>query len=77
MLNAIAYEKADKQPENVAKRGGIRIKEKNRGRFTAFAKSKGMSVQEAARHVLANRDRYSPALIRRANFARNAARWNR
>jgi uncharacterized membrane protein (UPF0127 family) len=77
MLNAIAYEGDDKQPENVAKRGGIRIKERNRGKFTAFAKSKGMSVQEAARHVLANKDRYSTALIRRANFARNAARWNR
>lgn len=51
--------------------GKIRIKKKNRGKFTAAAKKAGMGVQEYARHVLANKERYSPALVKRANFARN------
>jgi len=55
--------------------GKINIKEKNKGKFSAWAKAHGMSVQQAARHVLANRKKYSPTLIKRANFARNAAKW--
>jgi len=53
----------------------IHIKPQNRGKFTAAAKRAGMSVQEFARHVLANPDKYSPLMRRRANFARNAAKW--
>jgi hypothetical protein len=56
---------------------GIHIKEGNEGKFGAFARSVGMSVQEAARHVLANKDRYSGARVKQANFARNAAKWNK
>lgn len=55
--------------------GAIHIKKKNRGKFTASAKRAGMGVQEYARHVLANKDRYSSTLVKRANFARNAAGW--
>lgn len=55
--------------------GGIHIKKKNRGKFTESAKRAGMGVQEYARHVLAHKDRYSPTLVKRANFARNAAGW--
>lgn len=55
--------------------GGIHIKPENKGKFTAFAKRKGMGVQEAASHVLANKDRYSPTVVKRANFARNASKW--
>lgn len=55
--------------------GGIHIKKKNRGKFTEAAKRAGMGVQEYARHVLANKDRYSPTLVKRANFARNVAGW--
>lgn len=55
--------------------GGIHIKKKNRGKFTASAKRAGMGVQEYARHVLANKERYSPTLVKRANFARNASKW--
>ena len=54
-----------------AEGGGIHIKKKNRGKFTAAAKRAGMGVQEYARHVLANKDRYSSTLVKRANFARN------
>ena len=54
------------------KGGGIHINPKNKGKFTASAKRAGMSVQEFARHVLANKDKYSTTQVRRANFARNA-----
>ena len=55
--------------------GAIHIEKKNRGKFTASAKRAGMGVQEFARHVLANKDKYSPTLVKRANFARNASKW--
>ena len=55
--------------------GKIKIKPENKGKFTAWAKSHGMSVQEAARHVLRNKEKYSSTLIKRANFARNASKW--
>lgn len=58
-----------------AEGGPINIKKKNRGKFTASAKRVGMGVQEFARHVLANKDDYSSTLVKRANFARNAAGW--
>lgn len=53
----------------------IKIKDANKGKFTDWARSRGMTVQQAARHVLANRNKYSATLIKRANFARNAAKW--
>lgn len=53
----------------------ISINPENEGTFTAFAKRLGMSVQEAAQHVLANRDQYTPARVKQANFARNASKW--
>ena len=63
---------------NYAAEGGpIHIKEKNRGKFTASAKRAGMGVQEFARHVLANKEDYSPLMRKRANFAKNASSWKR
>ena len=53
----------------------IHIKEKNRGKFTEQAKRAGMSVQEYAAKILANKEKYSPTLIKRANFARNANKF--
>ena len=58
------------------KEGGIMIKKENRGKFTESANRANMGVQEYARHILANKEDYSPILIKRANFARNAAKWN-
>lgn len=58
-----------------AKGGKIHIKEKNKGKFGAAAKKAGMSTQAYARKILANKDKYSPTLVKRANFARNAAKW--
>lgn len=53
---------------------GIHIKKKNRGKFTASAKKAGQSVQEHARSVL-NNPNATPLQKKRANFARNAAKW--
>lgn len=55
--------------------GPINIKKKNRGKFTESANRAGMGVQEYARHILANKDKYSSTLVKRANFARNTAGW--
>ena len=58
-----------------SKGGSIRIKPSKRGTFTAAAKKHGKSVQAFASQVLANKENYSPAMVKKANFARNAARW--
>ena len=58
------------------KAGTIHIKPENKGKFTAFAKSKGMSVQKAASFVLAHKGKFSATLVKRANFAKNAAKWH-
>ena len=56
--------------------GGIHIDPSNRGTFTSAAKRHGMGVQEFASRVLSNKDDYSTAMVRKANFARNAAKWH-
>ncbi len=55
--------------------GNIKIKPSKKGTFTAAAKKHNMGVQEFASHVLNNRENYSSAMIKKANFARNAAGW--
>ena len=55
--------------------GGIHIKKSHRGLFTKEAKEHGMGVQEFTSHVLANKDKYSPEVVKRANFARNASKF--
>lgn len=52
----------------------IHIKKENRGKFTASAKAAGQSVQEHAKSVL-NNPKATPLQKKRANFARNAAKW--
>ena len=59
-------------PIDMAK-SGIEIKPENKGKFTAWAKSRGMSVKEAANKVMANPKRYPPSVVKMANFAKNAA----
>ena len=59
-----------------AKGGKIHIKPSKRGTFTAAAKRHGKSVQSFATQVLANKENYSPAMVKKANFARNAAKWH-
>lgn len=55
---------------------GIHIKKKNRGKFTESANKAGQSVQEHAKSVL-NNPNATPLQKKRANFARNAAKWNK
>jgi len=54
----------------------IHIKEKNKGKFTAYAKAHGKSVQQMASTILANKDKYSPTIVKRANFARNSKKFH-
>lgn len=56
--------------------GNIHIKPSKRGTFTAAAKKHGKSVQSFASQVLANKENYSPAMVKKANFARNAPKWH-
>ena len=63
-------------PEEYKAGGKIHIKESKRGTFTAAAKRRGMSVQEFAAKVLANKGNYSSAMVKKANFARNASKWH-
>jgi len=58
------------------KEGGIYIKPSKRGTFTAAATKHGMGIQEFASRVLRNKEDYSPSLVKKANFARNASKWH-
>lgn len=53
----------------------IHIKKENRGKFSKSAKAAGQSVQEHAKSVL-NDPNATPLQKKRANFARNAAKWH-
>jgi hypothetical protein len=55
----------------------IKIKKSKEGTFTAAAKKRGMSVSHFASVVLANKGRYSSAMVKKANFARNAKKWKK
>lgn len=55
----------------------IHIKKSKRGTFTKAAKAHGMSVQGFANKVLKNPSKYSSAMRKKANFAHNAAKWNK
>lgn len=68
-----------KRPATKKKTGspsGIHIKPSKKGSFTRMAKKAGKSVQAEASAVLANPDA-SPAAKKKANFARNAAKWKK
>ena len=59
-----------------SKKTPIKIKASTKGSFTAAAKKSGMSVQAKARSVLADKNA-SPAMKKKANFAKNAAGWKK
>lgn len=55
----------------------IHIKKSKRGTFTEAADRAGMGVQAYANKVLsAPKGKYSSAMRKKANFARNASKWN-
>ena len=69
---ALESQRYQNMQANIAAEGGrIYIKPSKRGTFTAAAKKRGMGVQEFARKVLANKENYSPAMVKKANFAKN------
>ena len=49
--------------------GGIHIDPSKKGTFTAAASKRGMGVQEFASKVLSNKEDYSSAMVKKANFA--------
>ena len=51
--------------------GNIHIKDSKKGTFTAAASRHNMGVQEFASKVPAHKDNYSPAMVKKANFARD------
>lgn len=57
------------------KKSPIKIKPSREGTYTARAKAQGHTVQEQARIDLAPGSKASPAVKRKANFARNASKW--
>ena len=60
----------------MAGKSGIKIKASTKGSFTAAAKKSGQSVQSKAASVLKPGSTASAAMKKKANFARNAAKWN-
>ncbi len=58
-------------------KSSIHINPANKGKFTADAKAHSESVQERAKEVLKPGSKASTTEKKRANFARNAAKWNK
>ena len=58
-------------------KSGIEIKPENKGKFTRWAKARDMSVSEAYNKVMGNTDNYPASVVKMANFAKNAAGWNK
>lgn len=73
---AVSYSDGTNSANYTFKNGGIYIKPSKRGTFTAAAKKHGMGVQTFANKVLANKENYSSAMVKKANFARNANKWH-
>ena len=74
-----ALENSEPEQDNMPgfAESGIEIKPKNKGKFTAWAKKRGMSVSEAYNKVMSNTDAYPPSVVKMANFAKNAAGWKK
>ena len=77
LLNDVAQNDMNNDNVNYAANGGsINIKPSRKGTFTAAAKRHGKGVQEFATQVLANKEDYSPAMVKKANFASNSRHWS-
>lgn len=51
------------------------IKESHEGRFSAFARGRDESVQQAASYVLSHKGEFSESREKQAQFAKNASKW--
>lgn len=69
-LTSLPYSFESPESNTFAK-GGFK-----RGTFTAAAKKHGKSVQSFASQVSADKEDYSPAMVKKADFAGNAAEWH-
>ncbi len=49
-------------------------KKGTKGSFRGIAERMGMSTAGAAKKIMANKDEYSAAKVKKANFARNVAK---
>ncbi len=56
--------------------GSIHIDPSKKGTFTTAAKKHHKSVQEFASQVLSNKQNYSSAMVKKANFAKNASKFH-
>jgi hypothetical protein len=54
--------------------GGIHLDPSKKGTFKAQATRMDMGVQEAASHIMANKEDYSPEMVKKAVFAHNFAK---
>ena len=70
-------ERQDAMSQQLQAKSGIEIKPKNKGKFTAWAKARGMTVKEAYNKVMSNTKAYPPSVVQMANFAKNAAGWKK
>jgi hypothetical protein len=70
-LKTIVKEAAIRAIKEMRKSSNIEIKPSKKGTFTAAATKHGKSVQGFANQVLKNKDNYSPAMVKKANFAKN------
>ena len=74
--NTLSLKESKDEYVLMVKKGAKNNKKKeNRGKFTKSAKAAGQSVQEHAKSVL-NDPNATPLQKKRANFARNAAKWH-
>lgn len=70
--NGVSDIKTIRDTYNIYAQGGeIHIDPSKKGTFTAAASKHGKSVQAFASQILAHKENYSPAMVKKANFARN------
>ncbi len=69
----VPCEEAQSLDVSIMKDGGIHIDPSKKGTFKAQATRMNMGVQEAASHILANKEDYSPEMVKKAVFAHNFA----
>lgn len=55
----------------------IKIKSNKGNTFTTAARKRGMEVREFANQILMNKEAYSPAMVKKANFLKNPSRNNK
>lgn len=58
-------------------KSGIVIKTQNRGKLTRWAKARGWTVSQAIARVNAAPGKFSPAVRKMVNFAKNARKWKK